>query len=330
VKNWLAVAVLVLGCTQAFSQSTKSSRTSTRPIQKRFALNLAPDGKNMLSMTFPEFESEVANTKVVLLPIGSIEEHGAYLPISSDAILGVAELQDVQELLSAHGIRTVIGPPLNIGITNEARDWSRDGTSMYPGSLTVSADAFANIYLDVLRSLKNNGMERVYLVSGHLGGRHLETVARIAEEAEGKIPGLKVFAVIDSERLEELKLQPSAAVLPIKSGLNFAMLTGLLGVGDEPSVTVHADGWETSLMLHYYPELVRPGFQKAPHAISSRFIEASDTGDRSKDPSGVGGFPTAKASAAIGQQIAEYRVGRISEAIESSLRAGSNGVALAH
>ena len=29
---------------------------------------------------------------------------------------------------------------IRIGITNEAGDWTRDGTYMYPGSLTVSAD----------------------------------------------------------------------------------------------------------------------------------------------------------------------------------------------
>ena len=40
---------------------------------------------SMLDMTMPEFEAAVAKTDIVLLPIGSIEEHGAHLPLSSDA-----------------------------------------------------------------------------------------------------------------------------------------------------------------------------------------------------------------------------------------------------
>src|SRR5262249_39605885 len=66
---------------------------------------------------------------------------------------------------------------------HEAGDWTRDGTYMYPGSLTVSADAFVSLYVDLLRSLHDNGLRRVFLVSGHFGGRHLKTVARVAEEA---------------------------------------------------------------------------------------------------------------------------------------------------
>lgn len=47
---------------------------------------------------------------------------------ATDALLGVAELADVQRYLRDAGIETVVGPPLNIGITKEAGDWTRDGT----------------------------------------------------------------------------------------------------------------------------------------------------------------------------------------------------------
>jgi hypothetical protein len=42
------------------------------------------------------------------------------LPLATDALLAVAELADVQRYWRDAGIETVVGPALNIGITNEA------------------------------------------------------------------------------------------------------------------------------------------------------------------------------------------------------------------
>lgn len=262
-----------------------------------------------------------AKTDIALLPIGSIEEPGPNVPFATDSILAVAQLIDVQHYLRIARIETIVGPPLNIGITNEAGDWMRDGTYVYPGSLTVSADTFVRLYVDLLRSLHDNGLRHVFLVSGHLGGRHLMAMARIAEEASRQIEGMKVYALIDSERAERLGLKPSATLVPIERGLNFPMLAELLGPGTEPAASAHADGWEVSLMLHYYPEMVMPGCELLTEAPSSQFFKAITSGDPTKNPNGMGGLPFDKASATIGKKIADYRSHRISEAIKLLLTA---------
>jgi len=314
----VVVVALVLASTSfvALSQTKDVKGPAIGKVEKTARLRQVPNYPTMLDMTFPEFGAAVTKTDVALLPIGSIEEHGPNLPLATDSILAVAQLVDVQEYLQNAGIEAVVGPPLNVGITNEAGDWTRDGTYMYPGSLTVSADAFVRLYVDLLRSLHDNGLRHVFLVSGHLGGRHLKAVARIADEASRQIDGMKVYALIDSERAERLKLEPSASLVPIERGLNFPMLTELLGPGTEPAASTHADGGEVSLMLHYYPDMVRPGYRQLPEAPSSRFFEAITTGDPTKNPNGMGGLPFDKASAAIGKKIADYRTHRISEAIK--------------
>jgi creatinine amidohydrolase len=277
---------------------------------------------SMLDMTFPEYAARAAKTSIMLLPVGSIEEHGAHLPLGSDAIAGVAQLTEVAALLHGAGIETLIGPTLNIGITTESGDWKRDGTYMYPGSLTVSSATFVALYVDVLRSLHDNGVTKVFLFSGHLGGPQLEAMAQAVIQANRRIKGLQAYALIDSERLERLHLGRDPHILPIREGLNFPMLNRLLGSGVEPAFTTHADGWEVSLMLHYRPDLVRPGFEKEPQATSSKFIAAVGRGDSKLNPGGTGGFPTAKASAQIGKTISEYRSARISEAILGVLKPG--------
>ena len=94
----------------------------------------------------------------------------------------------------------------------------------------------------------------------------------------------------------------------------------LLGRGTELPRTTHADGAETSWTLHFYPDIVRPGYERFPQSPSSRFLEVLSSGDRTKNPSGSGGFPFDKASANVGKQIVDYKTVRIGEAILQVLR----------
>jgi creatinine amidohydrolase len=275
----------------------------------------------MLDMTFPEFEAAVKKTDIVLLPIGAIEEHSSHLPLGTDAMNATAQLFQVQEYLRKAGVDTILGPSLNIGITNEASDWARDGTYAYPGSLTISRSTFVALYVDVLRSLHDNGLRRAFLYSGHLGTRHVEAVLQAAEEANRKIEGMAVYVAVDSEMVDRMKLAPSTHILSVEKGRNFEGAAQLLGRGSEMPRTTHADGAETSWTLHFYPEAVRPGYERLPQSPSSLFLEVLRSGDRSKNPTGIGGFPFDKASAAVGKQIVDYKTARIGNTILQVLKA---------
>jgi len=274
----------------------------------------------MLDMTFPEFEAAAKKTDIVLLPIGAIEEHSSHLPLGTDAMNATAQVFHVQQYLRTAGVDTIVGPPLNIGITNEAGDWARDGTYAYPGSLTISKSTFVALYVDVLRSLHDNGLRRAFLYIGHLGIRHVEAVVEVVQEANRRIDGLTVYATIDSEVLERMKLVPSSHILSVEKGRNFEMVAQLLGQGTELPRTTHADGAETSWTLYFYPHVVRPGYERLPQSPSSRFLEVLSSGDRTKNPSGSGGFPFDKTSAEVGKQIVDYKTARLGEAILQVLR----------
>lgn len=278
-----------------------------------------PAYPTMMDLTFPEFQAAVARTDIALIPLSAIEEHGPHLPLSTDSIIVTGQLADVQQHLREQGVESIVGPPLHIGITTEAGDWSRDGTYMYPGSLTISADTFVALYLDLLRSLSDNGLRRFYLYSGHYGPRHLKTVARIAEEATTRLAGIKAYALIHGESVERFGLQTNPYVLPVERGRNFPLLSELLGHGAERPTSTHADGTETSEVLYRQPGAVRSGFEVLPEAPSSRFFEAYLAGQPEKNPSGMGGFPTTRASAEAGKAIAEFRTRSIATAILQTL-----------
>jgi creatinine amidohydrolase/Fe(II)-dependent formamide hydrolase-like protein len=274
----------------------------------------------MLDMTFPEFEAAVKQTDIVLVPIGAIEEHSSHLPLGTDAMNATAQTFQVQQYLRKAGVDTIVGPPLNIGITNEGGDWTRDGTYAYPGSLTIRKDTFVALYVDVLRSLHDNGLRRAFLYIGHLGTRHVEAVVRVVEEANRTIEGMTVYATVDSEMLERMKMAPSSHILSVEKGRNFEMVAQLLGQGTELPRTTHADGAETSWTLYFYPHVVRPGSERLPQSPSSRFFEVLSSGDRTKNPSGIGGFPFDKTSAEVGKQIVDYKTARLGETVLQVLR----------
>ena len=227
----------------------------------------------------------------------------------------------LQQYLRTAGVDRIVGPPLNIGISNEAGDWVRDGTYAYPGSLTISKSTFVALYVDVLRSLHDNGMRRAFLHLRHIGMRHVEAVVEVVQEANRRIPGLTVYAMVDSEVIERMKLVPSSHIVSVEKGRNFDMLAKVLGRGTELPRTTHADGAETSWTLYFHPEVVRPGYQRFPQSSSTFFLEVLTSGDRSKNPNGSGGFPFDKASAAVGKQIVDYKTARIGDAILQVLRA---------
>ncbi len=273
----------------------------------------------MLDMTFPEFEAAVKRTDIVLLPVGSIEEHNAHMPLNTDAINSTAMMFHVQQYLRKAGLETILGPPLNIGITYAASDGTHVANPKYPGNLTVRVSTLAALYLDVLRSLYENGVRRVFLWPGHGAGEHINGLITAVEEANRTIGGMHAYLVVDSESLKAMKLTPGAHVLSVEKGRNFELLAQLLGRGAEMPRTTHADGVETSWTLYLNPEVVRSGYRQLP--IPPLSILDNGGGERLTNPGGSGGFPFEKASATVGKQIVEYKTTRIGDTILKAVTA---------
>ena len=122
----------------AAQPTSRPIRQSTTAITRGQSISQPSTGVSvryptMLDMTFPEFEAAVKRTDIVLLPVGSIEEHSVHLPLSTDAINSTALMFHVQQYLRKVGIETILGPPLNIGITYDAGDGTRIADPKYPG-----------------------------------------------------------------------------------------------------------------------------------------------------------------------------------------------------
>jgi creatinine amidohydrolase len=106
--------------------------------------------------TWPEINEAVQAKKIVVVPIGSIEQHGAHLPLDVDVVcpVGVAE-----EAARAVPNKVLVMPPIVHGYTAHVMD--------FPGTINIHYDHFIRMIMDVGKSLAYHGFKKIILLNGH-------------------------------------------------------------------------------------------------------------------------------------------------------------------
>ena len=121
-------------------------------------------------LTWPEINEAVLAKKVVLLPIGSTEQHGHHLPLDTDNFLA----RSVCLAAARSAPREVlVMPTIPYGYNEHAQD--------FPGTIHVTYHHFIEYCLDVVKSAVYAGFDRIAIVDGHGSNEHLcEFIARRA------------------------------------------------------------------------------------------------------------------------------------------------------
>lgn len=121
-------------------------------------------------LTWPEINEAALAEKVVLLPIGSTEQHGHHLPLDTDNFLA----RSVCIAAAKRAPRqTLVMPTIPYGYNEHAQD--------FPGTIHVHYDHFIEYCLDVCKSVAYAGFSRIIIIDGHGSNEHLcEFIARRA------------------------------------------------------------------------------------------------------------------------------------------------------
>jgi creatinine amidohydrolase len=120
---------------------------------------------------------ENALNKVVLIPIGHIEQHGYHLPLSTDTLIIDAIGKGVE---TATPEQVTVLPTMPYGVSTHRQ--------AFAGTLNTGGRAFEDFWLDVISTLVTRGFDRFYLISGHGGNSSfLVNVVKYAGERHRRI-----------------------------------------------------------------------------------------------------------------------------------------------
>ena len=225
-----------------------------------------------------EFESLREETKTVILPVGSLEEHGPHLPLGTDAFHA---LEVARRLGREHPV--VVAPPLFYGVCRSTRE--------HPGTVSLRGDTLRALVLDLGREFYRQGFRNLVIISGHAGGTHMAALLEAGETLLAGLPEIRVAVVNVLDLLREVLTQNPHLVRT---------------KGD-----AHAGEVETALMLAAYPQLVK-GTAPAEWPTFPKYILVRDK--RRFWPGGVWGDP-GQANAAQGEEILQAEVRRLIQVI---------------
>ena len=183
---------------------------------------------DMKIMTWKEYEARP--DAAIALCVGSVEQHGPHLPMTTDAILAYEF-----SLRLAERMDLIVAPPLYFGYRSQP---ASGGGQLFPGTTSLSGETLIHLVYDILQDFYRQGRRRFIITDGHY-----ENQSFAAEAA-------CLFT----------QAHPDAKVL-FMDWWRFVSMETLDRLFDHQFPgweCEHASVTETSLMLYFHPELVHP------------------------------------------------------------------------
>ncbi|MSO92912.1 MAG: creatininase family protein [Rhodospirillales bacterium] len=108
-----------------------------------------------------ELRALAAADAVVIVPVGSIEQHGPHLPVQVDTLLAGEVARGAARLVSGNGAPIVVTPVIWTGLAEHHMSFG--------GTITLDFETFFALIRCVVRSVARHGFKRILLLNGHGG-----------------------------------------------------------------------------------------------------------------------------------------------------------------
>ncbi len=162
---------------------------------------------------------------IAVFPTAAVEQHGPHLPVGTDAMIGAGMLAEACPLIPGD-LDVRVLPIQAVGKSNEHM-WAA-------GTLTLAAETALRAWTEIGLSVARAAVRKIVIVSSH--GGNLDIVSIVARE---------------------LRVQAGLYVVKCQWS-NFGYPEGMYSER-EMQFGIHGGDVETSLMLHFRPELVDMG-----------------------------------------------------------------------
>ncbi len=194
----------------------------------------------MRHMTVAEVQEYLKSNQTIILPYALCEQHGFHLPLDVDI-----RNAEYCSLALAKKLGCIVAPVMNYTFSG----------GMLPGTINVKPNTFSNLMGEIIESLSLQGFRNFIILPGHGGSEsmlHLKESLRILKWLN---PALKEALVM---------LCPIWDFSPT--------WTELFKTQD-----YHAALAETSLLLHWCPEVVRPEIVMDEPEVAERLKDDPDS-----------------------------------------------------
>jgi creatinine amidohydrolase len=178
----------------------------------------------MQEVTWEDFESFVRRNGVVVVPVGSTEQHGPHLPLGVDAIVPFEISKSLAEKMDV-----MVAPPITWGFKPQP---GSSGGEDFPGTCSLDGATITALVRDFTRELIRHKVKKIIILDGHYeNSLFLNEGAELALRDSSRPSGVKLVIV----RWFEL-VQPEEynSIFPNFEGVSLE----------------HAANLETALMLY--------------------------------------------------------------------------------
>jgi len=178
-------------------------------------------------LCYPDIEEHLKKSDIIIVPVGSTEQHSKHLPLCTDYIPPLRVTQYACELSD-----TLYTPILPFGYSPH----HLGNVGMGTGTITLSPRTIMGVYYDIARSLIHHGYNKIIFVTGHASNtKIMDPVLRKLRYDTG------CFCACYKPWVERY----------------IGMLSDVVKGSEEDTPGWHAGETETSSMLYMNPELVR-------------------------------------------------------------------------
>lgn len=161
---------------------------------------------------------------IAIIPLGSTEQHGPHLPIDVDSRLATAIAEAAAGAVRGE-VPVVVAPTVTVGVSEHHM--------RFAGSLTVDAETFTSVVVQIGSSLIEHGFGRLVLLNHHAGN----------------VGAMRIAA-------DRLRLEEDAQTVVFANAWMFARDAFAAVRESGPGGAAHACEYETSMYLHLAPDAV--------------------------------------------------------------------------
>ena len=231
------------------------------------------DNIHLASLTKDEFAAAMQAGRWLILPFGTVEQHGPHLPLGTDLFYAVHVCEAV-----ARGIHGLVAPALSYGVCRTMRN--------FPGTISLTPITLGAVIREITSEYIRHGSRKLALITGHAEPAQTETIREAVLPLVNENPSLIIVAIGPYDFLD-----------PVRREMDLVTEDG------------HAGSIETSEMLVVAEELVR--MDRIPQVTRPRLSRFRILANPETEyPTGVRG-DTSKVSRELGQRAIRHVVTEI-------------------